>query len=99
MESCIAFRVTTTPEYKGVLPQFIVVHATSFIFEGHDTSFPVVSFQIETQEDEDSEIEYSTVMVIPLKAVLLIERITIECELSAYYSVSTNINPISLLRG
>lgn len=92
MERLIAFKVFIMPEYQSILGTCLTIYATSFIFEQSDSPIPIVSFQIATKDEGSDDLDYETVVSMPMKSVLLIERLFIDIEPDMYYAQSTNIS-------
>jgi hypothetical protein len=89
MEKFTAYRVTVSPEFKGVFnSDTLLIHATSFIFEYESSPVPMVSFQVAVRDEENDDYDYETVVAMPMKAVAMVERVYIEIEAEVYYAVS-----------
>ena len=86
MEKLVAFRVTLAPEFAQAMGASVLgINATSFIFEQEGTPIPMVSFQVETKNEETEDIEFETVACIPTRAILLLEKISVEVDVAEYF--------------
>lgn len=92
MDRLIAFRVTLAPEFAQHMgASTLVVNASSFIFEQEGTPIPMASFQVEIRDEETGEFtEYETVACIPTRAILLMEKISIEADINEYFLCPVN---------